>query len=112
LEIESLLGRKKMFWAGLLRSFRKEKPFAEGTPVVSKQTVEERKGIYNSDFLGKIYLCLKSSSLSENRHNRKNLKHSQNSIHMSFLSVMPEILNPASSAFKRFPPCLNPEKLL
>ena len=72
LKIEGLLGGKKMFWAGLLRFFRKERPFGEGIPVVSKQTVEEGKGIHNSDFLVIIYLCLKSSSLSENRHSRKN----------------------------------------
>jgi hypothetical protein len=54
-----------------LASFRKRKALGEKSSIVSKQTREEGKGVHNLDFLAKIYFCLKSSILSENRHSKK-----------------------------------------
>jgi hypothetical protein len=71
LKIRGLLSPKKKFWAGSLASFRKRKALGEKSPIVSNQTVIEGKGIKNLDLLEKIYLCLKSSGLSENRHGKK-----------------------------------------
>jgi len=54
-----------------LASFRKRKALGEKRPIASKQALEEGKGVHDLDFLVKIYLCLKSSTLSENRHEKR-----------------------------------------
>jgi hypothetical protein len=74
LKIKGLLSPKKKFLAASLESFRKRKALGEKSSIVSnvsKQTLEEGKGIKNSDLLAKMCFCLKSSSLSENRHGKK-----------------------------------------
>jgi hypothetical protein len=71
LKIKGLLSPKKKFLAASLASFRKRKALGEKSSIVSKQTLEEGKGIKNSDLLAKMCFCLKSSSLSENRHGKK-----------------------------------------
>jgi len=100
LKIKGLLSPKKKFWAGSLASFRKRKALGKKSPIVSKQTVEEGKGIHNLDFLVKIYFCLKSDTLSENRHKKRKAQEFQFAI------------SGCEFQAASFHPCLNPEKLL
>jgi len=60
-----------MFWARLPTPFRRMAPLEVKSLIVSNQTVEEGEGIKTLDLHEKIYLCLKSFSLFENRHGKE-----------------------------------------